>query len=102
MKTFTCTKKIDHTLSYDSPFEYVFQYIDLTEVRGDRSVSWDIPNVPDESYLVYENRETLRLHSMACFLDGPEERRNLAGFILQPTGLAKGQLRRLGTLSIGS
>lgn len=102
LKTVTSTMKQDHISSYAGPFEWEFKSVEIWEVRGGPYAYWDIPHVPDESCLTYENREVLRLHFMPCFARNPDQRRDISGLILQPTGLAKGQFRRLGLLTIGS
>ena len=63
------------------------------------SAYWDVANEPEESSLVDENKEIHRLHWMPFF---PKNTRtaNVFGLILQPTGVSKGQFKRLGILGV--
>jgi hypothetical protein len=65
------------------------------------SVYWDFPKISEVSSFVKENKEDLRLHWMPFFpKDANTKTADVYGLILQPTGLTKGQFRRLGVLNV--
>jgi hypothetical protein len=103
MKTLVCTYN-PHETYQDPKFRCKLKTTHPYEHGPTNSapfVYWDVANDPEESSLVHEKREIHRLHWMPFFPKDPYTKTaNIYGLILQPTGVLKGQFKRLGVLQV--